>query len=230
MHTNLPSLPPEIANSVAHARLPEAYETAKAALAECARIDELDDWADRTVTLASYARQVNDPELFNFAPRIRARAVRKLGELLREYNARWHAESRSPPTSTFPSRAEAAAAAGISRHTALVAARVARVPQDQFDARVESQKPPGTTQLAALGRTTVVRRYASNNAVAMRSPRYRNCSVGEVTRSEDGFAFSILNQTRQVLSFAFESRADAEQARAAVAETVAKAVTIRGSL
>ncbi len=75
-HANLPS--------VADATLPAKYKAAKTALAECKRIDECKDWVDKSAALASYARQSNDPELEKMALRIRARASRRAGELLKE--------------------------------------------------------------------------------------------------------------------------------------------------
>ena len=58
------------------ARLPIIYERAKYALAECSRIDECKDWADRAEALASYAQQAKDDALRTFAMRIQARATR----------------------------------------------------------------------------------------------------------------------------------------------------------
>ena len=145
------SLPAEIAKSVPHAELPELYEAAKAALAACDRVDEIDDWADRAAALASYARQADDRELLNHATRIRDRAVRRLGQLLRKLDGRGRRKSGTPPT--FASRGEAAESAGISRHKALTASRVASIPQDQFDALVESAQPPGASRLAEIGKT-----------------------------------------------------------------------------
>jgi hypothetical protein len=235
MNTDLPSLPAEIAKSVAHAELPTAYEAAKAALAECDRIDEIDDWADRAAALASYARQANDPELLNFANRIRARAFRKVGELLLEYDGRGRAKSGGPP---IFSRGEAAGAAGISRHTALTAVRVAQVPQDQFETLVESPKPPGTTRLAEVGKISWSPRDVESPSratvfhVRVVAPSYENCTVSEVSKNEDGYAFRILSdqRRRQLLSLAFETGDAAEKARADVAEAIAKAVTIRRSM
>src|SRR6516165_5724503 len=66
------------------ARLPSTYESAKTALAECHRIDECKDWADRAEALASYARQAKDDELRRMADRIQARAIHRAGELLKE--------------------------------------------------------------------------------------------------------------------------------------------------
>ena len=48
---------------ISDAPLPERYEAAKRAVAECHRVDECKEWSDRAVALASYARQVRDHEL-----------------------------------------------------------------------------------------------------------------------------------------------------------------------
>jgi hypothetical protein len=53
-------------------------------LAECDRIDECQDWADKAEALTSHARQANDDELRHMADRIQARAIRRVGELLKE--------------------------------------------------------------------------------------------------------------------------------------------------
>src|SRR5882757_827322 len=66
------------------ARLPATYEAAKQALAECFRLDECQDWADKMAALASYARQSENRELEELALRIRARAIRRCGEVLQE--------------------------------------------------------------------------------------------------------------------------------------------------
>ncbi len=55
-----PTLPPEIVSLVNTARLPRSYEEAKKAIAECARLDECAEWADKAAAIASYARQADD--------------------------------------------------------------------------------------------------------------------------------------------------------------------------
>ena len=82
------TLPPKIAKLVSSARLPKNYQEAKQVLAVCDSVDQCADWADKAAALASYARQADDVELENFARRIRARAVRRCGELLRSFDAR----------------------------------------------------------------------------------------------------------------------------------------------
>lgn len=72
---------------IQEAPLPAVYERAAQALAECTRIDECQDWADKAEALASYARQSKDDSLRKMADRIQARAIRRCGELLREQEA-----------------------------------------------------------------------------------------------------------------------------------------------
>jgi hypothetical protein len=86
MRNDLVHIPADLPN-IADARLPATYESAKRALAECSRIDECQDWADKAAALASYARQARDDTLFSFATRIKARALDRCGELLRQIPA-----------------------------------------------------------------------------------------------------------------------------------------------
>ncbi len=69
--------------SISDARLPASYERAKSALAECSRIDECKEWADKAEALASYAKQAKDDGLRILADRIQARAINRCGELLK---------------------------------------------------------------------------------------------------------------------------------------------------
>ena len=78
--TNLPA-----SADPATAPLPERYEVAKTALKECHRVDECKDWADKAKALGSYARQADDDTLYKTAMRIQARAIRRSGELLQEF-------------------------------------------------------------------------------------------------------------------------------------------------
>jgi len=147
-------LPAEIAKAVSTARLPEIYKKAKAALAECESLDECCSWADKAAAIASYARQADDPELENYARRIRLRANRRLGELLLKYDGRGGKRSKGRPTLLFasrPTRAQVAKEAGISRHKAKTAVTIARV-DDEDENAVESPQPPGTSVFVAIAR------------------------------------------------------------------------------
>jgi hypothetical protein len=143
-------------------QLPANYSAAKVALAQCAKIDEAKDYADRAQALAVYAAQAEDESLLNYARRIRARAVRRQGELLKEIEpAKGGKRGGGRPSkdgnqregeSPLVSRQAAAKAAGLSGDQQKTALRVANVPEDQFEQQVESDKPPSVTQLANQGR------------------------------------------------------------------------------
>lgn len=132
------------------ARLPVVYEHAKEALAACSRIDECAEWANKAEAIASYARQADDETMFQMATRIKARAIRRCGELLREIPAKVGRPVKNggdAPTN----RTREANAAGLStdqRHQAL---RVAAVSEPEFEAAVEAPKPATVTELAARG-------------------------------------------------------------------------------
>jgi hypothetical protein len=145
---NLPS------TDVSHARLPVAYEEAKRALAQCSKVDECQDWADKAMAMASYARQSNDETLYKYAERIKARAIRRCGELLRQVPAANGSRTDvEPQEGDHPrlTREQAATDAGLSEHQRKTALRVAAVPESDFAAQVESDSPPTLTELAKQG-------------------------------------------------------------------------------
>ena len=138
----------------ASARLPAAYEAAKQALANCASIDECQSWADKAEALASYARQADDETLRKQADRIQARAIRRCGELLKQFNtgpSGGRPAKNDDPTVTV-SQKQAASDAGISERQRVTAVRVANVPAETFEHAVESETPPTVTNLADMGR------------------------------------------------------------------------------
>lgn len=142
------SLPAELP-AISSARLPASYEHARQALAECSRIDECQQWADKAEALASYAKQAKDDQLRKLADRIQARAIRRCGELLKQVDARGdHMKSEGGHTS----RIEAARDAGLSDHQRVTAVRVASVPADEFERQVESDAPPTVSALAEQGK------------------------------------------------------------------------------
>ena len=140
---------------IASARLPEAYEDAKAALARCVSVDECKDWSDKAQALASYARQAGDRELFNHARRVQARASRRCGELLKQFDGRprnARKQNEGDPTLISASRGDVAREAGLSKDQQVTAVRVASLPQEDFEDAVESDNPPSVTRLAHQGR------------------------------------------------------------------------------
>jgi hypothetical protein len=123
---------------------------AKRALAECGKIDECKGWADKAAALGSYAKQSGDKSLFNMATRIQARAIRRCGELLREFESATGAHLKSTGDHTL-SRKQAAKQAGLSKYQKDTAIQVANVPSEEFEAQVESDSPPTVTALAEQG-------------------------------------------------------------------------------
>jgi len=90
--------------------------------------------------------------LENTARRIRARAARRCGELLQQYDARGGDQSKSEAPLNFanPSRTEAAKTVGMSHYQQRSAMRLASIPKDQFESEVERNPAPGTGKLARL--------------------------------------------------------------------------------
>jgi hypothetical protein len=137
--------------SVANAKLPQTYENAKTALANCASIDECQEWADKAEALASYAKMADDDTLRKLADRIQARAVRRMGELLKQFDGRGDHRKSDGAVISSPTQKEVADQAGISDRQRTTAVRVANVPAEQFEKQVESPTPPTVTKLAEQG-------------------------------------------------------------------------------
>jgi len=134
---------------IAKAKLPVTYDAARSTLARCVKIDECKMWADKAKALAAYARMAGDDTLQSMAARIKARAVRRCGELLRQSDARGaHRKSGGTPTS---SQRDAAASAGMSKDQQVTAVRLAKVPADQFEKVVECERPATITEIAKMG-------------------------------------------------------------------------------
>lgn len=138
--------------TLSSAPLPKTYETAKSALAQCQAIDECKDWADKAAALASYARQSEDLELEKMAQRIRARAMRRAGEIAKQM---MRPEGRPSQNVTAGDnvlpRETIQEMAGFSKRQLDTSLRVASIPEPQFTAQVESANPPTLKELARQG-------------------------------------------------------------------------------
>jgi hypothetical protein len=90
------------------------------------------------------------------APRIRARAIRRCGELLKQIPAkpgkRTDLEPQDPEGLGLSPRSEMAGQAGMSPKQAKTALQVAAVPHSQFEALVEGKDPLTVKALAEIGR------------------------------------------------------------------------------
>jgi hypothetical protein len=138
------------------ARLPANYEAAKQALARCEQVDECKDWINKAAAIAEYARQAKDDTLVIMAQRIQARAIRRMGELLKEIPHVRGVCARGAERS----RTSVATGAGLTRLQREQAARIAQVPAQKFERLIESPKPPKVRELAALGTRKNAKRTA----------------------------------------------------------------------
>ena len=157
----VPALP--IVPDAAVAPLPVVYEAAQKALAECSKVDECKNWADKAAALASYARQAKDDSLRVMATRIQNRAMRRAGELLKlvpraDESTRYGKDGTVPPVNRgqegiLPpvTRTQAAEQAGLSERQRKTALRIAEVPQEEFESALSASQPPTVTEMAARG-------------------------------------------------------------------------------
>ena len=111
--------------------------------------DECKDWSNKAHALASYARQARDKRLMNMAVKIRARAIRRTGELLKETRASKGGRPKLGPQGTLVSRKGTAEDAGLSDRERKTALRVASVPDDEFESLVEREDPASVKEIAA---------------------------------------------------------------------------------
>jgi hypothetical protein len=138
-------------SQIAGAILPETYKNARTAIEKCSRLDECKDWANKAEAIASYAKQAGDNTLRKCADRIQARAMLRVGELLKEIPGKVGRPENNRGGTSPISRSGAAKDAGLSRDDKRTALRVASVPKGRFDELVESDDPPTVTELAELG-------------------------------------------------------------------------------
>ena len=119
---------------------------------ECQRIDECTEWADKAAAIASYAKQAQDQTLMDTATRIKARAIRRCGELLKQIEKSPGGRPKTGNGADTSSRKHAASTAGLSKRQQVDALRVASLDASEFDAAVESENPPTVTELSEAGR------------------------------------------------------------------------------
>lgn len=154
------------------ARLPSTYQAAKAAISQCARLDECKDWADKASALASYAKQAQDTQLEDMAKRIRARATRRAGQLLQQIEPSKGgrpAKTNEGAHTSFSSRRDVAAEAGLSEHQKVQAQRLATLPEAQFEEMCEQGETVTKMAEAGTQRRNVDRKAAKALMAAVRA-------------------------------------------------------------
>ena len=136
------------AGEMATSALPTNYSAMKVAIAECDKVDECKEWADKAAALAAYHRMSRDKENAARCERIRARAVDRAGEFQGKKQTGFRVSSSEEKTGSYA----AGKAAGMTEKQIDEAIAVNKVPRDQFERQVESDNPPTVSELARQGR------------------------------------------------------------------------------
>lgn len=143
---------------ISSAPLPVAYEKAKLAISECNNIDECKDWSDKAQALASYARQAGDDELEQMSKRIRARAMRRCGELLKMFDGRGgdrkSDDFKRDGTDPFD-KSQIGEAAGLSERQIKQSNNLSNISENDFNHQIESDQVPTLTQLSDQGKKKI---------------------------------------------------------------------------
>ena len=176
------------------ASLPVSYQRATEALATCSKLDECKTWADKAAALESYGRQAGDDTLMREAQRIKARAIQRMGELLREIeeakNQHDAAAKRARGDGSPSTRRDAWEAAGLSKDQAKQALRVAAVPAKDFERLVVKAEKPATLKALASAGT---KHLSPKDLLQGRDPKEFAASTQAQGRLKD-FVRTIVNE------------------------------------
>jgi len=124
------------------------YDQARSALAECHRIDDAKDMADKAMALQAYARQARDPDMERWVAEIRLRARRRVGELSAALETSERARTDLRPDLGTQTKTEALEAAGLSKSEAHRCEQIAKVPAATFETYIATQTAAGKTVTA----------------------------------------------------------------------------------
>ena len=115
---------------VATAEFPQNYLRARTAILECQSVDEVATWANKSAAMACYARQLQDRAMLDAANRIHARALERIGELLKQVQG------------TNTEKAKFAQSHGVSGTKFRQAIAIADIPQVARDRMIERTPAP----------------------------------------------------------------------------------------
>lgn len=133
--------------------IPVSYQKAVTAIQECHAIDEAKEWTDKMSALALYYKQSKDETLEKYAKRIKYRAKKRMGELLKQYDARPNnLLNQKDSDDPLVSQKEVAQSIGLSERQKKEAVRFANVPEQKFEELIESDNIPTQAEIADLGK------------------------------------------------------------------------------
>lgn len=149
------------------------YEAACRALYEAKSVDEVKDLRDKAAAMKAYARQAKNKQLEIDAAEIRMRAERRLGELM-ELQRQTVGLAQGKRTDLGPKATQVDAPtlseAGIDKHLADRARKMAAVPEEKFEAalgewreKVQEETTRVTTNLLEMGSKPHVTNNSGDN-------------------------------------------------------------------
>lgn len=139
--------------------VPVEYDSAVRALIACSTLDEAKYWSSKADALAAWAKIYGDDKVGREAKRLRLYAYRRMGEIARELRPGGVASSRNPhPTQKgahrfsgrLPGPKSLLEEQGLNDGQTRSALRVSRIPKKEFDAFVNSPKPPSPVTIGSV--------------------------------------------------------------------------------
>lgn len=142
------------------AQLAPNYEAMRHAISICEKVDEIADLADRAVAAQAYYRQSQDVENEIGASRVRVRAERKLGEILKRMaeNGERAGQGGDRRSDDAESKLRGATLKDlqIQPDRASRAMQLAAVPEDEFEAALSEPKIAQPRRILAERQTELV--------------------------------------------------------------------------
>jgi hypothetical protein len=122
------------------------FERARSTLAKASTVDEVQKIRNQAVAIAAYARMANDDHLEINARKIRLRASRRLGEMLKEQKEKHGLNKGGRPSKTGltdkPLSPPTLESQGIDKNLLHEAHTLAAMPEQEFEAALDAPKPP----------------------------------------------------------------------------------------